>query len=429
MDLALAPLHLDGVLVPLLLGAAFGATLERSGFGDARRLAAQFTLTEMRVLKVMFTAIVTCLLWITLATSVGWMDFGALAVNPTWLGSAVVGGLLLGMGFVVGGYCPGTSIVSAATGKVDGMFFLGGVGVGVFVFGEVGGAFRIFYDTAGALGRVTLPDVLGLPFGTVVALVVLMAAAMFVGAEALERRFGPTPAPADARPGRPRLARAGALAALVAALVAFASPAAGDGAVEARVALLRPAHDATLASRAVHADPVEVAGLLHRELGGAPARFHLVLLDVRDPSSWNRFHLEDATPTTLARLAGDEGRAWADARWATSVKVVLGDDEARAEEAWRLLSAHGARHVYVLAGGVNLWLDVFRDGRTDAAPARGAAATDTLRHAFPSSLGARLPWARPDVATYRRLVATKARAFTPRVRPVTKAVAASGGCG
>lgn len=157
MTLALAPLHLDGFLVPLLLGAAFGATLERSGFGDARRLAAQFMLTELRVLKVMFTAIVTCLLWITLATSVGWLDFGALAVNPTWLGTAAVGGLLLGMGFVVGGYCPGTSIVSAATGKVDGMFFLAGVGAGVFVFGETGGAFRTFYDTAGALGRVTLP--------------------------------------------------------------------------------------------------------------------------------------------------------------------------------------------------------------------------------------------------------------------------------
>ncbi len=129
------------------------------------------------------------------------------------------------------------------------------------------------------------------------------------------------------------------------------------------------------------------------------------------------------------RAIYEKGRAWADARWATSVKVVLGDDEARAEEAWRLLVAHGARHVYVLAGGVNLWLDVFRDGRTDAAPARGAAATDTLRHAFPSSLGARLPWARPDIATYRRLLATKARAFTPRVQPVTKAVAAAGGCG
>lgn len=429
MHLALAPLHLDGALVPLLLGAAFGATLERSGFGDARRLAAQFTLTELRVLKVMFTAIVTCLLWITLATSVGWMDFGALAVNPTYLGTAVVGGLLLGMGFVVGGYCPGTSIVSAATGKVDGMFFLGGVGAGVFVFGEVGGAFRTFYDTAGALGRVTLPDVLGLPFGAVVALVVLMAAAMFVGAEALERRFGPTPAPADARPGRPRLARAGALVAVVALLAAFASPAAGDGAVEARVALLRPAHDATLASRAVHVDPVEMAGLLHRTLGGKPARFDLVILDVRDPSSWNRFHLEDARSTTLARLAGEEGRALADARQATSIKVVVGDDEARAEAAWRLLAAHGVRHVYVLAGGVNLWLDVWRDGRLDAQPARGADATDTLRHAFPSSLGARLPYARPDEAAWRRILATKARAFEPRVKPVTKAAAASGGCG
>ncbi len=199
MTLALAPFLLDAWYVPLLLGAAFGATLERSGFGDARRLAAQFYLSELRVLKVMFTAIVTCLLWITLATSVGALDFAALAVNPTYLGTAVVGGLLLGMGFVVGGYCPGTSLVSAATGKVDGMFFVGGVGLGVFVFGEVGGAFRVFYDTAGALGRATLPEVLGLPFGVVVALVVVMAAGMFAGATLLERRFGPPATPAGPR--------------------------------------------------------------------------------------------------------------------------------------------------------------------------------------------------------------------------------------
>lgn len=447
MTLALAPFGLSAWWLPILLGIAFGAVLERSGFGDSRRLAAQFYFTEMRVLKVMFTAIVTCLLWITLASTLGLLDFGALSINPTYLGTALIGGLLLGIGFVIGGYCPGTSIVSASTGKVDGMWFLGGVGLGVFVFGEVGGAFRTFYDTAGYLGRATLPEALGLPFGVVVALVVVMAAGMFWGASVLERRFGsgsPAPAPgaasdAASAPGpraaaqrgssRPTLLRGAAVLALACVVVAFARPAAGGGAIVERVRLLAPEHDAALSSRASHLDPMEVAGLMHQEIRGKPARFHLVLLDLREESEFNRFHLVDARRTSLARLRGEEGRAFADPRHATSIQVLMSDDEAGAEAAWRLLKAHGAAHVYVLSGGVNLWLDVFREGRLDAQPARGAGATDRMRHAFPSSLGERYPFARPSEGAYLRWTRTKARPFEAHVQPVTRAGKASGGCG
>ncbi len=154
-----------------------------------------------------------------------------------------------------------------------------------------------------------------------------------------------------------------------------------------------------------------------------------MLLDLRDETAFNRFHLVDAQRTTVARLAGDEGRGWADARYATSVKVVMSDDEARAEAAWRVLTAHGAAHVYVLAGGVNLWLDVFREARLDAVPARSAAATDTLRHVFPSSLGSRYAFAFPSEETYRRLLTSKARPVEARVKAVTKAAATHGGCG
>lgn len=439
MTLALAPFGFTAWWLPILLGVAFGAVLERSGFGDARRLAAQFYFTEMRVLKVMFTAIVTCLLWITLASTLGLLDFGALAINPTYLGTALVGGLLLGVGFVIGGYCPGTSLVSASTGKIDGMWFLGGVGLGVFVFGEVGGAFRTFYDTAGYLGRATLPEALGLPFGSVVALVVVLATGMFWGATVLERRFGARPlvsAPAGAEGasvpvarGPARLLRGAAVLALAVVLVAYARPAAGDGAVAERVRLLAPEHDAVLAARTRHFDPLEVAGLMHQQIGGRPARFHLVLLDLREESAFHRFHLVDARRTSLERLRGDEGRAWADPRHATSIVVLVSDDEARAEAAWRVLRAQGVAHVYVLAGGINLWLDVFREGRWDAEPARGAAATDRMRHTFPSALGDRHPFARPSEEVYLRAMRTKARPFEVRVKPVTKAGKASGGCG
>ena len=192
----MAPLDLSGlsptaqVLISILIGVAFGFCLEQAGFGDSRRLAAQFYLHEMRVLKVMFTAIVTAMMLVFWGTALGLLRYELLFVNPTYLGSGVLGGLLLGAGFIVGGFCPGTSLVAAATLKLDGLLFFLGCLVGAFVFGETVPLYREFYELSGAYGRITLPEVLGLSTELVVLLVALMAVGAFWGAEKLEAVFG-----------------------------------------------------------------------------------------------------------------------------------------------------------------------------------------------------------------------------------------------
>src|SRR5512134_1164057 len=107
-----------------VIGFAFGYTLETAGFGDSRKLAAQFYFKELTVLKVMFTAIAVAMTLTFGAVGLGYLDFNQVWVNPTYLASGVVGGLIMGVGFIVGGFCPGTSIVGAATGKIDAMFYL-----------------------------------------------------------------------------------------------------------------------------------------------------------------------------------------------------------------------------------------------------------------------------------------------------------------
>ena len=79
-------------LVPLLIGMGFGAALEMSGFGDSRKLAAQFYFKDITVLRVMFTAIVVASLLIGLSSAIGLIDFDALFVNPTYLAPQIVGG-------------------------------------------------------------------------------------------------------------------------------------------------------------------------------------------------------------------------------------------------------------------------------------------------------------------------------------------------
>lgn len=172
--------------VYLAIGFAFGFVLESSGFGDGRKLAGQFYLTDLAVLKVMFTAIVVCMILLFWSTALGWLDYDDVWVNPTYLWPGVVGGLIMGVGFILGGYCPGTSLVSMATLKVDGAFFVAGVATGVFLFGETVSGFSDFWYSTN-YGRLTLPEWLGLETGVVVFLVTCLALFMFWGATRLRR--------------------------------------------------------------------------------------------------------------------------------------------------------------------------------------------------------------------------------------------------
>ncbi len=174
------------LVVAFIIGIGFGFALERGGFGSAKILAAQFYFTNMRVLKVMFTAILTAMLGVFYLSLIGWVDLSLVYISDTFLMPQLIGGLVLGVGFVIGGYCPGTSFVSFATGRTDGLVFILGVIAGTFAFGEVFpyiGDF--FYSTP--MGKVTLPDFFGVSYGLIVFAVVAMAIGAFMAAEWGER--------------------------------------------------------------------------------------------------------------------------------------------------------------------------------------------------------------------------------------------------
>jgi len=177
------------LVVAFLIGIGFGFFLERAGFGSARKLVSQFYLNDLAVFKVMFTAIVTAMLGVTYLAWAGWLDLSLVYLVPTHLGPQVAGGLILGAGFVVGGYCPGTSIAATATGRLDGLLYVAGVFAGTMVFAEGYPLLKDFYLSGAGVGQ-TLPQTFGLPYGVVVFAVVLMAVGGFYGASLLEKRFG-----------------------------------------------------------------------------------------------------------------------------------------------------------------------------------------------------------------------------------------------
>lgn len=182
-------------VIAFLIGILFGFTLERAGFGSSRKLAMQFYFRDMIVLKVMFTAIVTAMVGLLYLNLIDVLDFAQISLNPTYLWPQIMGGAIMGIGFVVGGYCPGTSLVASATGKLDGMIYVAGALFGMLIYGETYPLFQNFAES-GNLGERTLSDWLGLRPGVVALLVIIMALGMFYGAEWLEKKFSDKPAAA-----------------------------------------------------------------------------------------------------------------------------------------------------------------------------------------------------------------------------------------
>jgi uncharacterized membrane protein YedE/YeeE len=177
------------LVVALVIGIAFGWVLERSGMGSARKLAGQFYLRDMTVFKVMFTAIVTAMLGVFWLGWIGIVDVSRIYVPETFILPQLAGGLIFGVGLAVGGLCPGTSCVSAATGRLDGVAVVLGMFAGVFGTGIVFDRLASFYEST-PRGALTLPDFLGVSYGVVVFGIVVLALAGFWAAGALERRFG-----------------------------------------------------------------------------------------------------------------------------------------------------------------------------------------------------------------------------------------------
>lgn len=174
-------------MIAFLLGIGFGFFLEQGGLGNARKLAAQFYFTDMTVLKVMFTAILTAMLGLFWLDRLAVVDASAVWVVPTWIAPQLAGGLVFGVGFVMGGLCPGTSCVAAATGRLDGLMLVGGMLLGVLAFNIAWPLFASFYEST-PRGAATLMDVTGWSRPVMIVAVTGMALGMFAIAERLERR-------------------------------------------------------------------------------------------------------------------------------------------------------------------------------------------------------------------------------------------------
>ena len=176
------------LLLTLVGGVAFGVVLERAGFGSGCRLTAVFYGYDMSVVKVMFTAIVTAMVGLWLLASIGVIDMQEIYIVPTNYAAQLVGGLVFGAGFVIGGYCPGTAVVACAAGRTDAWVFALGLLAGIAVYARFMTGVEQWIR-ANAIDDVTLPSLTGIAAGWWVALFVVVLALAAWGMGIAERAF------------------------------------------------------------------------------------------------------------------------------------------------------------------------------------------------------------------------------------------------
>ena len=176
-DLISEPVNM---LIAVFIGVLFGYALEAAGFTNTRKLAGVFYGYDFVVLKVFFTAAATAAIGLFLMNYYGMIDLDLTFYPKTYWIPTLIGGLIMALGFVIGGFCPGTSFCAASTGKIDGMVFVGGVFIGIFGYGFVYTPVFARLRASGKMGRVNVAEWLGMSDGLFILLLVIVAIVAFV---------------------------------------------------------------------------------------------------------------------------------------------------------------------------------------------------------------------------------------------------------
>ena len=363
-----------GYIVFFLIGAGFGVSLELAGFGDSRRLAAQFYLKDMTVLKTMFTGIIVACILIFLTSGVGILDFSQLAVNQTFLWPGIVGGVIMGFGFIIGGYCPGTSVVATASLKLDGLMFLVGTVIGAGFFGESLPRFENFWNSS-YTERFLVSDWLGWSIGATVFGVTLMAVIMFYGAEKTEEYFRNK---GTGKPWSWKISRrayifgAGTLlaVAILVWIIGQPNPIRKWKYMESRYAGM-------LTTRAVFIHPLEYVKTNNE------SSIKLITYDLRPEKEFQAFHLSGSENVKPEDFLNPEFVAPLAQLPPQGVVVLIADDDAVSVKAWQYLKVQGVVNLYILENGLHNWNSIFAGKSVEGKEINLAAPSAEVLKLFP----------------------------------------------
>jgi rhodanese-related sulfurtransferase/uncharacterized membrane protein YedE/YeeE len=370
----MAPFIPQGLINPelnlffaLIIGFGFGYVLEQAGFSSSKKLAGVFYGYDFVVLRVFFTAGITAMTGLLFLSYLGWIDMSLVYINPTFLWSAILGGVIMGFGFILGGFCPGTSLVGAVIGKIDAMVFIVGMFIGIFIFGHYYSIFEPIYNGY-YLGQPFIYETLGMSqkwFAFLLAFVALLA---FIFTKILEDKINKV----DIKQlnERPNYAMPSILLMLLMVIYLFL-PAERASSIKER------SPEAVIEmynSGEYQADVVEVMFKIIREEADC------IFIDVRDTLSVNRFMMPGAVHMPIEKLFDSQFRRLLNDK--NQKKVFYSDGESKALSAWTLAARAGYENVYYLKGGLNEFFDAVFNNDEELSEEKNGNYMELYRHRF-----------------------------------------------
>lgn len=311
------------LMIALIAGIGFGFVLEQAGFSSTKKLVGLFYGYDFTVLKVFFTAGVTAMIGVLLLGHWGMLDLSLIYINPTFLWSALVGGAIMGLGFVIGGFCPGTSVCAAAIGKLDGLAFVFGTFLGVWFFSESYPAFDKLY-TSEAWGPVLINEYLGMSRVVFALLLTAIAMIAFYFTSKIENKVNKVPTEVTLKKRQLYIGSIAFAFVLIISIILIP-----DSQKRLQNKLNREMTD-----HSVKYPSVSIDKLAYEIVNN----YYLInLIDVRSPEAFKVYHLPFAINIPIEQMT--------DRKWATimnqknKINYYIADDQQTAKRAF-LLSRH-----------------------------------------------------------------------------------------
>jgi hypothetical protein len=327
------------LMIAFIIGIGFGYVLEQGGFSSTRKLAGLFYGYDFTVLRVFFTAGVTAMVGVLLLSHFNLLNIELIYINPTFLWSALIGGGIMGTGFIIGGFCPGTSVCAAAAGRLDAMFFLGGSFLGIFAFTELYPYLKDIY-LAESWGAVKINVFFGLSKEVFAVTLTLVAIGAFVGVRFIEDKVNGKETKFDSEKFKSRFA----MAAVPVVVILFTSIApSADEIIDSKV-------NKALTDKAYSYNKITVDNLIS-ELLNKNNQYNLI--DLRSKEEYKKSHIPLAINIPIEELNNYEWENYFTQNFKTN--IFYSDDVEEAKRAYLMAEYIGDAHRAVLTNPIETY--------------------------------------------------------------------------
>lgn len=327
-------------VVAIFIGIAFGYILEQAGFSTSKKLVGLFYGYDFTVLRVFFTAGITAMLGVVAFGYFGILDINLIYINPTFIYSALVGGFIMGLGFIIGGFCPGTSVCAAAIGKIDAMIFVAGSFLGVYIFAEGYPLFEGLYK-GGNWGSPKIFEILGMSQSLFAFLMTFVAVFAFIVVTKIEAKVNGKPNP-DLQPVK--LYAGLALIAIIIGISAFAMP-------DRQTSILEDAENKQKVDR-INPHLMTSDELAFRIIDKEK---NLQIFDFRSPEAFSEMSLPGSVNYKKEDIFGkDFSKVLLQKH---KINVIVADDEETERKIAFIMDKAGYSNIRILKGGMNNFVE------------------------------------------------------------------------